>query len=174
MTNKHTYYFIIIITVITNPNFIVSANLIDFTGDYSPPSPPPHPPSLSCESDLRVISSLDTSCEVNSSLVFDNHVYIEGLGSLVILPNVRLACGIASCEIVVNVSCAFRLGEGAGIVGGTVSVTAGNVTFAERSVVNVSSLGGDPPEYTSGSPKGVFGGGGGYGGRCACCVAEEF
>nr|GEY07610.1 ephrin type-B receptor [Tanacetum cinerariifolium] len=178
MSNKHIHYFIIIITLITNPNFVVSANSIDFTGDYSPPSPPPpspppHPPSLSCESDLRGIGSLDSTCEVNTSLDFSTDVYIEGLGSLVLLPNVRLACGVVSCEILVNVSREFRLGKDSIILGGTVRVAAGNVTFAEGSVVNVTSLGGDPPEYTSGTPKGVLGGGGGYGGRGACCVVDN-
>ena len=39
---------------------------------------------------------------LNLSLVFTHDVYIESLGSLVILPNVRLACDIVSCEVVVN------------------------------------------------------------------------
>lgn len=77
------------------------------------------------------------------------------------MPNVRSACGIVSCEIIVNVSREFRFGKDSMILRGTLSVVAGNVTFEEGSVVNVTSLGGDPSEYTSRSPKGVLGGGGG-------------
>lgn len=179
--STHKFYSLIatIIISINSFNFISSnPNFIDFYEDYSPPSPPPPslpplPPSLLCEEDLRGIGSLDTTCELNFSLIFMSDVYIEGKGNLIILPRVKFACPSFGCSIIINVSSKFKLGLNSEIVAGTVHVTAGNATFDEGSVVNVTALGGDPPEYTSGTPKGVLGGGGGHGGRGACCVVDN-
>ncbi|XP_071713912.1 uncharacterized protein [Rutidosis leptorrhynchoides] len=179
MFARNFYSKIVIIISIYNFNFISSnPNFVDFHGDYSPPSPPPpspppHPPSLSCEDDLLGIGSLDTTCELNSSLIFMSDVYIEGKGNLIILPRVKLACPSFGCSIIINLSSEFKLGLNSEIVAGTVHVTAGNATFDEGSVVNVTALGGDPPEYTSGTPELALGGGGGYGGRGACCVVDN-
>ncbi|XP_076911612.1 uncharacterized protein LOC143569627 [Bidens hawaiensis] len=180
------YQFTVIILlgfgfVSPNPNFhfepIDEYSVLDFHGDYSPPSPPPpppspHPPPLTC-ADLRGTGSLDATCELNNSLIFDTDVYIEGVGSLHVMPRVRVTCLGFGCSVIVNVSSEFRLGLDSVVVGGTVYVVAGNASFEDGSVVNVTALGGDPPEYTSGSPKGVLGGGGGHGGRGACCVVDN-
>ncbi|KAL7602506.1 hypothetical protein Lser_V15G25631 [Lactuca serriola] len=183
------FYLLIVFTIYgfssisSNPNFGVSSTIdestiLDFHGDYSPPSPPPpspppHPPALSCEEDLRGIGSLDTTCELNISTIFVADVYIEGKGNFHILPGVKFKCLTSGCSIIINISSEFRLGLNSEIVAGTLHVTAGNATFEEGSIVNVTAMGGDPPEHTSGSPKGVFGGGGGHGGRGACCVVDN-
>ncbi|KAM0020816.1 hypothetical protein Hdeb2414_s0025g00671221 [Helianthus debilis subsp. tardiflorus] len=185
MATTRIFCLVIVVISVLNPSLFVSSTIDEFEssilvfhGDYSPPSPPPpapspHPPSLSCEEDLGGIGSLDTTCELNSSLIFETDVYIEGEGNLRILPGVRFVCADAGCSVVINVSSEFRLGLNSVIVAGTVDVTAGSAVFDEGSVVNVTALGGDPPEYTSGSPKGVLGGGGGHGGRGACCVVDN-
>ncbi|KAA8523205.1 hypothetical protein F0562_009628 [Nyssa sinensis] len=177
------------------PNFLsqlgfVSASLDDFSilnfdsdsnsfhGDYSPPSPPPpypapHPPSVSCEEDLKGIGSLDTSCRLNYSLNFIDDVYIEGRGNLYILPGVVLSCPVAGCSILVNISGEFRLGLNAEITAGTLFVAAWNASLFEGSAINVTGLAGSPPEQTSGTPSGVQGAGGGHGGRGASCVMDN-
>ncbi|KVH93854.1 hypothetical protein Ccrd_004082, partial [Cynara cardunculus var. scolymus] len=179
------FYLLIVITihVFSNPNFVGSStidesSILDFHGDYSPPSPPPpsplpHPPSLSCEEDLGGIGSLDTTCELNTSLIFTSDVYIEGKGNFRTLPGVKIRCTAPGCSIIINVSSEFRLGMDSEIKAGTLHVTAGNATLEEGSIVNVTALGGDPPEHTSGTPKRELGGGGGHGGRGACCVVDN-
>lgn len=149
-----------------------------FHGDYTPPSPPPpspppHPPSLSCEEGLNGIGSLDTLCKLNSSLYFENDVYIEGKGSLYILPGVNLNCPLSGCSILVNVSGEFSLGRNSRIIAGLVSVNAWNATLSDGSVINVTGLAGEPPAQTSGTPSGVQGAGGGHGGRGASCVSDN-
>ncbi|KAL4589347.1 hypothetical protein LXL04_002253 [Taraxacum kok-saghyz] len=167
------FYLLIVFTIngfssrSSNPNFVVSStideySILDFHGDYSPPaplppSPPPHPPALSCEEDLRGIGSLDTTCELNISTIFVADVYIEGKGNFHILPGVKFKCLTPGCSIIINVRSEFRLGLNSEIVAGTLHVTAGNATFEEGSIVNVTALGGDPPEHTNGSPKGMGG-----------------
>jgi hypothetical protein len=44
-----------------------------------------------------------------------------------------------------------------------------NATFFDESVINVTGLAGSPPAQTSGTPSGIQGAGGGYGGRGATC-----
>lgn len=149
-----------------------------FHGDYSPPSPPPpspppHPPSLSCEADLKGTGSLNTVCEIDYSFNFTGDVYLQGNGSLIVRPGVILSCPVNGCSIAINVSGEVRLGLGAQIIAGSVYVVAGNVSLFEWSVINVTSLAGEPPEHTSGTPKGVQGGGGGHGGRGASCVMDN-
>ncbi|XP_048442669.1 uncharacterized protein LOC103943935 isoform X2 [Pyrus x bretschneideri] len=147
-------------------------------GDYSPPSPPPsppppHPPPLSCQGGLNGIGSLDTTCELNSSLILEDNVYIEGNGSLYILSGVNLSCPLLGCEIVVNISGEFSLGRNSMIIAGLVSVNASNASFLTGSVINVTALAGAPPAQTSGTPDGVQGSGGGHGGRGASCVIDN-
>lgn len=149
-----------------------------FHGDYSPPSPPPpvsppHPPSLSCQNDLNGTGTLDTICELNSSLIFQNDVYIEGNGSFHIYPGVTVRCPILGCSIIFNLSGEFVLGQNAAIVAGTLYVDADNATFLPGSVVNVSALAGEPPAQTSGTPEDEKGSGGGHGGRGASCVVDN-
>lgn len=157
---------------------IVGFDVDAFNGDYSPPSPPhpsppPHPPSVSCVEGLKGHGSLNTLCELNSSLIFEDDVYIEGNGSLYILPGVRLSCRLLGCSILINVSGEFSLGINSAIVAGLVSVNAWNSSFLDGSVVNVTGLAGDPPAQTSGTPSGVQGSGGGHGGRGASCVTDN-
>lgn len=150
-----------------------------FHGDYTPPSPPPplsppHPPSLSCEADLNGIGTLETICKLNSSLVFqDDDVYIEGAGSVHVLPGVTLSCPILGCSLIFNVSGEFVLSQNAALIAGTVHITAFNASLFYGSVVNVTGLAGDPPAQTSGTPEGVQGSGGGHGGRGASCVVDN-
>ncbi|XVF49069.1 hypothetical protein PTKIN_Ptkin03bG0239400 [Pterospermum kingtungense] len=182
-------FFFFVFTIKVNPccsvdrideYSIVDSDVVDaFHGDYTPPSPPPPslpplPPPLSCEEDLNGIGSLDTVCEVNSSLNFDNDVYIAGNGSFHVLPHVVLSCALKGCSISINVSRGhFSLGQNAVVFAGTVFISALNASFSEGSVVNVSGLAGTPPSQTSGSPSGVTGSGGGHGGRGASCVTDN-
>lgn len=148
-----------------------------FHQDYSPPAPPPpppRPPSASCQGDLSGVGSLDETCEVVDSLNLTESMYIAGKGSLVILGNVSVSCDVnPGCEIGINVTGEFSLGENAMIVAGTFELIAANATFGVGSVVNVTGLGGDPPEQTSGTPSGYDGAGGGYGGRGAACLLND-
>ncbi|KAF4398559.1 hypothetical protein G4B88_013648 [Cannabis sativa] len=157
---------------------IASLDVDAFRGDYTPPSPPPpapppHPPSLTCVGGLKGVGSLNTLCELNSSLSFEDDVYIEGKGSLHILPGVNLSCPLFGCSIWVNVSKSFTLGRGSAIVAGLVSVNALNANLSDGSLINVTGLAGEPPEQTSGTPHGLQGSGGGHGGRGASCVSDN-
>ncbi|XP_020215510.1 uncharacterized protein LOC109799381 isoform X2 [Cajanus cajan] len=147
-------------------------------GDYTPPSPPPppplpHPPSLTCQDGLNATGSLADTCDLNSTLVFTADVYIEGNGTLNILPGANLSCAVSGCVILINVSNEFSLQSGAVIVAGTVLVAARNATLYEGSVINVTGLAGAPPAQTSGTPSGTQGAGGGHGGRGATCVSDN-
>ncbi|EXB24696.1 hypothetical protein L484_005490 [Morus notabilis] len=147
-------------------------------GDYTPPappppSPPPHPPSVSCDDGLGGIGSLDTLCELNSSLSFEDDVYIEGNGSLYILPSVTLSCPLLGCSILINVSGDFSLGRNSTIIAGLVFLSARAANFSDGSLINATGLAGEPPAETSGTPSGLQGGGGGHGGRGASCVTDN-
>ncbi|KAF5797813.1 hypothetical protein HanRHA438_Chr07g0295721 [Helianthus annuus] len=148
-----------------------------FRQDYSPPAPPPpppHPPSTTCEDGLGGIGSLDTTCEVVDSLNLTQNMYIAGKGNFFILPNVTVSCTVSpGCELGINVTGDFRLGENARIVVGSLYLEATNASFGEGSLVNTTGLGGDPPEQTSGTPHGLDGAGGGYGGRGAACLLSD-
>ncbi|POO00581.1 ephrin type-B receptor [Trema orientale] len=163
----------------TNDEFSVGVFELDaFRGDYTPPSPPPpspppHPPSLTCEEGLNGVGSLNTMCELNSSLSFEDDVYIEGKGSLYILPGVNLSCPLFGCSIWINVSEEFSLGRNSVIVAGLVAVNAKNANFSNGSLINVTGLAGEPPEQTSGTPTDFQGAGGGHGGRGASCVSDN-
>ncbi|CAO2818012.1 unnamed protein product [Amaranthus hypochondriacus] len=145
--------------------------------DYSPPSPPPpppHPPTVSCEGDLEGVGNLDTTCQIVSDLNLTDSVYIQGRGNFFILPNVKVDCSaIPGCEIAINITGNFSLGENSTIVSGAFDLTAGNATLREGSLINTTGLGGDPPSATSGSPVGLDGSGGGHGGRGASCLIDE-
>lgn len=165
-------------TDLGNEFSILSFNSDDLYGDYSPPSPPPsrpepRPPSLSCSEGLNATGSFDTVCELNSSLILDNDVYIHGNGSFYILPGVSLSCPHLGCSIVVNISGDFSLGSNSVIIAGLVSVNASNASLFTGSMINVTAMAGEPPPMTSGSPRGVQGAGGGHGGRGASCVTDN-
>ncbi|XAR70820.1 hypothetical protein NMG60_11027825 [Bertholletia excelsa] len=181
--------FVILLTIIANPSSffgLASASSDDFSivgfdwdlfhQDYSPPAPPPpppHPPSVSCEDDLGGIGSVDTTCQIVSDLNLTRDVYIEGKGNFYILPRRSVNCFIAGCEITINVTGNFSLGENATIVAGTFELAAHNATFGNWSLVNTTGLAGDPPPQTSGTPQGIDGAGGGHGGRGACCLTDK-
>ncbi|PKI68525.1 hypothetical protein CRG98_011074 [Punica granatum] len=175
-------HLVVFLALILNPRTVLAAFSVSdsdellFHQDYSPPAPPPpppHPPSVSCEDDLGGIGSLDSACQIISDLNLTKNVYIAGSGSLAILPSVRFLCPREGCEITVNISGNFCLGENATIVTGTFELNAFNASFANGTAVNATGLGGPPPPQTSGTPQGVDGAGGGHGGRGAGCFTEE-
>ncbi|KAL3500639.1 hypothetical protein ACH5RR_039732, partial [Cinchona calisaya] len=152
------------------------SDLLLFHQDYSPPAPPPpppHPPSVTCEADLGGVGSLDTTCKIVSNLNISDNVYIQGKGNFVILPNITVNCSFSGCEIVIDVSGNFSLGENSTVFAGTFDLKAGNASFFNGSVVNTTGLAGDPPPQTSGTPQGFDGAGGGYGGRGAACLMDQ-
>ncbi|KAA8521316.1 hypothetical protein F0562_011989 [Nyssa sinensis] len=188
ITLSFMVHFMIFVTFIPNPcSFgFVSASGDDFSiialdsnlfhQDYSPPAPPPpppHPPSVSCEDDLGGIGSVDTTCQIVSNLNLTEDVYIEGKGNFYILPNVSVNCLVSGCEIIINVTGNFCLGENASIVAGTFELAAHNASFLNGSLVNTTGLAGSPPPQTSGTPQGIDGAGGGHGGRGACCLTDK-
>ncbi|KAL2525592.1 glycine-rich protein [Abeliophyllum distichum] len=152
------------------------SDLLLFHQDYTPPAPPPpppHPPSLSCDDDLGGVGSLDTTCKIASNLNLSKNVYIEGKGNFVVLSNVNISCSsFSGCEIVINVTGNFTLGENSTIASGTFELVADNANFGNNSAVNTTGLAGSPPPQTSGTPQGVDGAGGGHGGRGAACLTD--
>ncbi|XP_030530685.2 uncharacterized protein LOC115741106 [Rhodamnia argentea] len=147
-----------------------------FHQDYSPPAPPPpppHPPSVSCTDDLGGVGSLDSTCQIVGDLNLTENVYIAGKGNFVVLPSVKFHCPEAGCEIAVNITGNFSLGENASIVTGSFELVANNASFANGTAVNTTGMAGAPPAQTSGTPQGVDGAGGGHGGRGAGCLTEE-
>lgn len=100
-------------------------------------------------------------------------MYIEGKGNFYILPNVTVNCTFSGCEININMSGNFNLGENSTIFAGGFDLTASNATFCNGSVVNTTGLAGDAPPKTSGTPQGLDDAGGGYGGRGAACLMDE-
>lgn len=146
-----------------------------FHQDYSPPAPPPpppHPPSVSCVDDLGGVGTLDTTCKITEDANLTRGVYIAGEGNFNILPGVRFHCEIPGCWITVNVTGNFSLGSNASIVTGAFELESEYAVFENGSVVNTTCMAGDPPPQTSGTPQGVDGGGGGYGGRGAGCLVD--
>ncbi|GMH23780.1 hypothetical protein Nepgr_025623 [Nepenthes gracilis] len=150
-----------------------------FRGDYYfPPSPPlpsspPLPPSATCEGDLKGFGSFDTLCKLNTCLDLMSDVYIEGSGSLEIDSGVSISCPFAGCSITIHISGEFKLARNASIIAGAVWVMAGNASLFDGAIVNVTALGGMPPAQTSGTPAGLQGAGGGYGGRGANCLIDN-
>lgn len=179
---------VLLLSVCANPRSIAAvadsdsdldfdSDIILFHQDYSPPAPPPpppHPPSLSCESDLGGVGTLDTTCQIVSSLNLTKDVYVEGKGDFIIAANVTVACSsLAGCELAINVTGNFTLGENASIICGTFQLVADNAVFGNGSAVNTTGLAGSPPAQTSGTPQGVDGAGGGHGGRGAACLKDK-
>lgn len=179
---------ILLLSICANPSSILAlaesdfdldfdSDILLFHQDYTPPAPPPpppHPPSLSCESDLGGVGSLDTTCQILSDLNLSKNVYVEGNGNFVIAANVTVNCSsFSGCELAINVTGNFTLGENSSIICGTFQLTADNASFGNGSTVNTTGLAGDPPAQTSGTPQGVDGAGGGHGGRGAACLNDK-
>ncbi|KAF8400908.1 hypothetical protein HHK36_014211 [Tetracentron sinense] len=155
---------------------IVDLDLDLFGRDYSPPSPPPpppHPPSVSCEEDLKGIGSLNTSCQLNTSLQLTDDVYVEGKGSLDILPGITVSCPVPGCSISINMTGDFSLGQNSSVITGTFFLKASNASLHDGSTINTTALAGTPPAQTSGTPQGIEGAGGGHGGRGASCLTDK-
>lgn len=158
-------------------DFELESDVLNFHQDYSPPAPPPpppHGPSVTCEADLGGVGTLDTVCKVTTDLNLNlsRSVYIAGKGSFYILPNVTISCPFTGCEIAVNVSGNFSLGDNSSVITGSFDLTAKNGYLGNGSVVNCTGLAGEPPAPSTGSPQGVDGAGGGYGGRGAACLMD--
>lgn len=152
------------------------SDLILFHQDYSPPAPPPpppRPPSVTCEDDLGGVGSLDTVCKIVSDLNITKNVYIAGKGNFYILPNVTVNCLFSGCEVVLNISGNFMLGENSSIFSGSFELSANNASFGNGSLVNTTGLAGQPPPQTSGTPQGLDAAGGGYGARGAACLMDQ-
>jgi len=129
---------------------------------------------VSCEKDLEGVGFLDTTCQIVSYLNLTDSVYIQGTGNFFILPNVKVNCfSVLGCKITINITDNFSLGENCSIIAGTFELAAWNATLNTRSVINTTSFGRDPHAQTSGTPHGLDGGGGGYGGRGACCLMND-
>lgn len=145
--------------------------------DYSPPSPPPpspfNPPSCSCEEDLGGEGSFHTLCVLSESVHLSGDVYIQGNGSLSLLPVVELSCRVPGCTVLVNLSGSITLGRGSAIVAGTVKLAASSMSIGEGASLSTASLAGEPPPQTSGAATGVHGDGGGHGGRGASCFLRD-
>ncbi|KAH9617274.1 hypothetical protein KSS87_014560 [Heliosperma pusillum] len=148
-----------------------------FQHDYSPPSPPPpppRPPTVSCEGDLDGVGTLDTTCQIVSDLNLTDSVYIRGTGNFYILPNVKINCSYnPGCQIAINITGNFSLGQNSTIIASAFDLYAFNATLGSGSLINTTGLAGDPPSQTSGSPRGLDGSGGGYGGRGASCLFND-
>ncbi|KAI3468162.1 hypothetical protein Pfo_024825 [Paulownia fortunei] len=140
------------------------SDILLFHQDYTPPAPPPpppHPPSLSCESDLGGIGSLDTTCQIVSNLNLSKDVYVEGKGNFVILPNVTVNCSsFSGCELAINVTGNFTLGENSSIICGTFELVSDNASFGNGSAVNTTGLAGGWSWR-------------GHGGRGAACLRDK-
>ncbi|KAL4199587.1 hypothetical protein AMTRI_Chr03g51930 [Amborella trichopoda] len=126
--------------------------------------------SASCEDDLKGVGSLNTTCRLNSSLYFNDDIYIFGLGNLEILPHVALVCSVPGCSININISGNVKLGKYSVVIASTVVINATNVSLEHSSSLNTTAQGASPPPQTSGTPLGPDGAGGGHGGRGALCL----
>ncbi|KAF8097031.1 hypothetical protein N665_0296s0014 [Sinapis alba] len=174
-------FFIIVLTA--NPKLIASwdddETPMTFNGNYTPSSPSPAPApapepesSVSCVDELHGVGSLDTTCELVADLNLTRDHYISGKGNLDVLPGVRLVCNVPGCSVTVNISGNFSLAENSTVIAGSFRLAADNADFAVGSAVDTTGLGGEPPSGASGTPEGVEGAGGGYGGRGACCLSD--
>eukprot|EP00250_Pteridium_aquilinum_P010753 c19609_g1_i2 orf=575-4888(+) len=129
--------------------------------------------TLSCEDDLGGFGSLDSVCALNESVSLTEDAYVTGNGSLVLAGNVHISCPIRGCTIQINLSGDVYLEMSSSIVAGTIVIDAENVMLADNSSLNTTALAGSPPPQTSGTPLGLDGAGGGYGGRGAFCVKGD-
>ncbi|CAA0825430.1 Unknown protein [Striga hermonthica] len=124
---------------------------------------------VTCE-DLDGVGSFNTTCFLNSNIYTTSDIYVRGAGNLEINSNVEIICPIEGCTISFNLSGNAKIGRNTTIVAGTIVFSAANLTLEYDASLNASSLGGDPPSQTSGTPVGYDGAGGGHGGRGASCL----
>ncbi|KAJ0251957.1 Glycine-rich protein [Hirschfeldia incana] len=174
--------FTVLYVLTANPKLIASwdETPIRYNNPPTPsPSPAPEPStkpddesSVSCVDDLHGVGSLDTTCKLVADLNLTRDHYISGKGNLDVLPGVRLVCNIPGCSLTVNISGNFSLAENSTVVAGSFRLAAENADFGIGSAVDTTGLGGEPPSGASGTPEGVEGAGGGYGGRGACCLSD--
>lgn len=129
--------------------------------------------AVSCEEELKGTGSLDTNCQLNTTLILANDTLITGGGNLEVLPYVSVSCPIPGCLISINISGDLKIGQFASFRAGTLIVDARNASLEEGSSLNTTGLGGKPPSQTSGTPLGTDGAGGGHGGRGASCVKGD-
>jgi len=127
---------------------------------------------VSCE-DLQGVGSFDTTCLLSSNVYLSSSIYALGAGNLEILPHVSIACPIKDCSISLNLSGNVKLGSDAAIIAGSVVIAAHSLSVGHNSSISTTSLGGNPPAQTSGTPVGFEGAGGGHGGRGASCLRNE-
>ncbi|KAH9616382.1 hypothetical protein KSS87_004543 [Heliosperma pusillum] len=107
-----------------------SSSVSLFHHDYSPSS------TVSCEGDLGGVGTLDTTCQIVSDFNLTD--------------NVKLDCSEKSgCEIAINVTGNFSLGENFTIIAGAFELYAWKASLSVGSVINTTGLGGDPPAQTS-------------------------
>ncbi|KAK6935053.1 hypothetical protein RJ641_035208 [Dillenia turbinata] len=127
---------------------------------------------VSCE-DLEGVGSFMTTCLLNSNLHLSFDLVVHGLGNLEILPHISIVCPIEGCLISFNLTGNIKMGHHASIVAGSVVLSAANLTMESNSCINTTSMGGEPPSQTSGTPVGYDGAGGGHGGRGASCLKNQ-
>uniref|UniRef100_A0A1J3JZJ4 DUF8003 domain-containing protein n=1 Tax=Noccaea caerulescens TaxID=107243 RepID=A0A1J3JZJ4_NOCCA len=174
------FVFFILYVLSANPKLIESwddESAIGFDNPPTPsPAPAPHPEddesSVSCVDDLGGVGSLDSTCKLVADLNLTRDHYISGKGNLHVLPGVRLVCQFPGCSITVNISGNFSLAENSTVIAGTFRLAAENAEFGINSAVDTTGLAGEAPADGSGTPEGVEGAGGGYGGRGACCLSD--
>ncbi|CAH8274539.1 unnamed protein product [Arabidopsis lyrata] len=164
--------FAFFIFISANPKLINSWDETAIRFEPPSPSPAPEPSSVSCVDDLGGVGSLDSTCKLVADLNLTRDLNITGKGNLHVLPGVRLVCQFPGCSISVNISGNFSLAENSSVLAGTFRLAADNAEFGVNSAVDTTGLAGEPPPETSGTPEGVEGAGGGYGGRGACCLSD--
>ena len=129
--------------------------------------------SLHCESELRGVGSLDSVCRLTNSVSLGANSSVIGKGTLELSHNVSLSCTQPGCEILILLSGSLVLESKSTIRGSTLTIQATNITVAADASIDATSLAGNPPAQTSGTPQDMEGAGGGHGGRGASCERDE-
>ena len=129
--------------------------------------------SLDCESELGGVGSLDSLCRLTTSVSLGANSSIIGKGTLEISHGVYLSCTWPGCEILILLSGNLVLESNSAIRGGTLTIQAVNITVSAHASIDATSLAGNPPAQTSGTPQDLEGAGGGHGGRGASCERDE-
>ncbi|KAK9716251.1 hypothetical protein RND81_06G221200 [Saponaria officinalis] len=124
---------------------------------------------VSCE-DLNGVGSFCTTCVLSSNVTLSSSIYAFGTGNLEILPDVSIVCPIDGCSVSFNVSGNVKVGSKAVISFGSVVISANTLSVGNDASITTTSLGGEAPSQTSGTPVGYDGAGGGHGGRGASCL----
>ncbi|XP_074269772.1 uncharacterized protein LOC141592825 [Silene latifolia] len=127
---------------------------------------------VTCE-DLHGVGSFNTTCVLSSNVHLSSSIHAVGTGNLEILPNIYILCPIDGCSVSFNVSGNVKVGPNATILSSSVVIAANTLSVGYNSSINTTSLGGEPPSQTSGTPVGYEGAGGGHGGRGASCLRSE-